>query len=90
MATKDNSCCNLEPLPLNFDSCSKPDFSTSRGNGWGEPAKCLPGVQELKYITVKQLLQEMEAGNVTFNGEKVHSLIHLSKLYYKHLNDQGE
>lgn len=55
-----------------------------------EPITFEPGKLELHLPIIKGLVEDMEAGNVTFKGEKVHSLIHLSKLYYKHLNDQGE
>lgn len=78
MALKNNGCT------------ASPDFSSTPENGYGEPKACEPGVIQLTEIGIESLVKDMEAGNVFYKGEKVLSLVHLSKLYFKHLKDQGE
>lgn len=66
-----------------------PDFSSTPENGYGEPKACEPGKVDLTE-TLQPLINDIDSGNVFYRGEKVLSLIHLSKLHYKHLKDQGE
>lgn len=58
-------------------------------NGWGELPPCKAEQVDLT-VTVQHLMEQIKEGNVFFQGERVLSLVHLSRLYYNSLEKEGE